>query len=144
PDIWRFMRKLSFSDVSTAKITCDKNDIIEYFSKVGSEYTPVDTDNFQFLDKEKISDDELNFLGAEILEAEVIEAIRHIRKGGKKKGCGSNGIHPLMISETLEPILCEIFNQSLTLGILPKLWYEGMIIPIPKKSNCRNPSDTRP
>src|SRR5690606_4837956 len=49
-----------------------------------------------------------------------------------------------MISETLEPILCEIFNQSLTLGILPKLWYEGMIIPIPKKSNCRNPSDTRP
>ena len=51
------------------------------------------------------------------------------------KATGPDGINNCILRELahkLSPPLCSLFNQSLILGIVPDIWKEAHVCPIPK------------
>ena len=63
------------------------------------------------------------------------------------KGTGPDNV-PSRILKTFSHILAEpattIFHKSLSSGVIPKIWKESNIIPIPKVQQPTNEGDTRP
>ena len=47
------------------------------------------------------------------------------------------------MSETLNPMLKQIFNSILNNGYIPRSWCVGVIVPVPKKGNLDNPDNYR-
>ena len=64
----------------------------------------------------------MNFEIKTISEAEVVKALRNIKK---KKSCGSDGLsqeHLAMGVKKLSGPLTQIFNESIKQGIFPENW----------------------
>ena len=63
------------------------------------------------------------------------------------KATGPDNV-PSRISKTFAHVLAEpvtiIFNASLSSSVVPKIWKESNIIPIPKRQQPSNEGDTRP
>lgn len=61
--------------------------------------------------------------------------------------CGADGINAKMLKNTqpiVSVILCHIFQQSLSSGVVPEDWKVGKIVPVPKKGPPSQPSSYRP
>lgn len=60
---------------------------------------------------------------------------------------GGDGISRNMIVPILDiilPVLCLIFNNSMTNGIYPTIWKDAQLIPLPKKPNPKSFTEYRP
>ena len=63
------------------------------------------------------------------------------------KATGPDGINNCILRELaheLSPPLCSLFNQSLILGIVPDIWKEAHVCPIPKGGDRTAVSNYRP
>ena len=63
------------------------------------------------------------------------------------KATGPDGITNCILRELahdLSPPLCSLFNQSLILGIVPDIWNEAHVCPIPKGGDRTAVSNYRP
>ncbi|KAI2650245.1 RNA-directed DNA polymerase from mobile element jockey [Labeo rohita] len=65
-------------------------------------------------------------------------------KGCKKKTSGPDNIGEHLIkvcAEQLAPVFCYIFQWSLALQRVPKLWKQATVVPVPKTANSTNISN---
>ena len=79
-----------------------------------------------------------------ISEAEVVKALRNIKK---KKSCGSDGLsqeHLAMGVKKLSGPLTQIFNESIKQGIFPENWKSALITPVIKKGDKSVYANYRP
>ena len=63
------------------------------------------------------------------------------------KSTGSDGVSPRMLKCTascIAPVLCKLFNLSISSGTFPTEWKLGRITPIPKGTDSSLPSGYRP
>lgn len=74
----------------------------------------------------------------------VNKLLKHI---DVKKGAGSDGIHPLLISSCAEELtlpVTYIFRKSLSTGTFPSRWKKSLITPVPKSDRRNEVSQYRP
>ena len=63
------------------------------------------------------------------------------------KASGQDGISARMLKETacsIAPSLTKLFNLSLQSGTIPSVWKKSLVVPIPKNSEMKDPSNYRP
>ena len=63
------------------------------------------------------------------------------------KSTGTDGVSPRMLKCTafcIAPVLCKLFNLSISSGTFPTEWKLGRITPIPKRTDSSLPSGYRP
>ena len=70
-----------------------------------------------------------------------------INKLDENKATGLDSIPALLLKNcaaNLSPSLCDLFNKSLSSGVVPSEWKLANISPIPKKSSVHDVSNYRP
>ena len=74
----------------------------------------------------------------------VCKSLKHL---DIKKGAGLDGLQPkflVMAADIIAPSLTNIFNLSLSTGIVPSIWKAAKVIPLHKKGALHDPSNYRP
>ena len=86
------------------------------------------------------TDDELENLvfNADISDDEILQAIKHLKKG---KSGGPDGLLPEFFMESIDillPVLNKLFNRLFQSGYFPPCWSQSIIVPLHKKGdiNC--------
>ena len=85
----------------------------------------------------------INELDLPISFAEISKAIDSMKRG---KSPGIDGLVSdffIDAKEFLVPYLYRVYNFVFETGNYPKIWSEGLIVPIPKKGDLSNPSNYR-
>ena len=130
--------------VQTAENPVDIANLLNrYFYSVFNHDDPNDEDSIPISSEdhstllETISDITLT-------EAEVCSVLRTINEN---KATGPDKIPAVLLKNSatnISPSLCDLFNKSLSSGLLPKEWKLSNICPIPKKSPHHEVSNYRP
>jgi hypothetical protein len=79
-----------------------------------------------------------------LTEGEVRYVLRNL---DEEKATGPDKIPAVLLKNcaaSIDPSLCELFNNSLSSGQLPSQWKLSNVCPIPKKSPLREISNYRP
>ena len=79
-----------------------------------------------------------------VVTCDEVESVKALPIG---KATGPDGINNCILRELaheLSPPLCTLFNQSLILGIVPDIWKEAHVCPIPKGGDRTAVSNYRP
>jgi len=89
------------------------------------------------------------YLPSRPLQAIVSEydVYQHLRRIAKSKSPGPDDIPPRLLREfapELATPLCDIFNCSITEGVVPDLWKRAITVPIPKTNPPNSLDDLRP
>ena len=114
PDIFTVMKKLK--PRKKKPVNASAEDIVQFYSQVGCESREMKIPN---LVNDDDYDTDLNErLNRRITYGEVVDAIRHFRKGARSKCFGSDMIHPLMVSEQLADVFLDIFNEAFDCGMV--------------------------
>ena len=77
-------------------------------------------------------------------EDDILEIILSL---DTNKASGLDGISVRMLKETaatISPILCTLFNLSITMGVVPDSWNTSLITPVPKQGDLSDPNNYRP
>ena len=77
-------------------------------------------------------------------ESEVYDLVASL---DVSKASGQDGISARMLKATacsIAPSLTKLFNLSLQSGTIPSVWKKSLVVPIPKNSDMKNPSNYRP
>ena len=75
------------------------------------------------------------------------QTVKLLSRLNEKKASGPDNISCKILQELtteIAPVLCAIFNQSLTLGELSSTWTKANVSPIFKKGNHHLPANYRP
>ena len=84
----------------------------------------------------------LNNIVLSLLEVESVLKTLPVAKASSPNGLSNRVLREL--SKELSPPYCSLFNQSLREGIVPTLYKEANVCPIPKKGHLSNVSNYRP
>ena len=77
-------------------------------------------------------------------EDEVLDIILSL---DTNKASGLDGVSARMLKETayiISPMLCTLFNESISTGTVPNSWKVSLITPVPKHGEPSDPSNYRP
>ncbi|CAH2090128.1 unnamed protein product [Euphydryas editha] len=141
--MWKFLKSLGFG---RQKGYTSKHIDIDALNKSFSSTTKIDT-------QAKIST--LDYLSSlpvpghaafKFENISPVEVKKHIN-AIKSEAAGSDGISKKMILLSLDfilPVVCHIFNFSLSSCTFPSVWRNALIIPIPKSSPSSSGTNFRP
>ena len=142
-EIWKELRHLGVApspEADLAGFTVDE--LNAHFASVSFDIdSPLPSDFLSTL--ESSPDTALAFHFREVTPLEVSEAIRLSRS----QAVGVDGVPQKFIdlaSDQLSPLLCSIFNRSLTTSYFPSLWRQSTIIALNKVRPPLSPGDFRP
>ena len=94
--------------------------------------------------REKFANSNLNF---KLKPVTVNQVRKSMKKMSKKKSKGTDGIPQdclLMGLEVLVAPLTDVVNCSITTGVVPEAWKEGIVVPILKKGDAKEMKNYRP
>lgn len=141
-EVWRFLQSLGIGRSKTEiSQTTDLNVLNNHFSR--SSIPNPDKDQTISLLKTRIKPNHPFFEFEQITSDDIKKHASTI----SSDAIGCDGISRKMINMVLieiMPIICHIFNFSLTSKTFPNIWRFANVIPIPKVSNPSLPSHYRP
>lgn len=142
--VWKFLRSLGVgkSRQDTVPGDLDINSLNQHFSSTSCISDLGKANTLNHLSSLPIPDHSL-FLFSQVTAVEVKKSILSI----SSNAVGVDGISRNMLIPILDiilPILCHLFNYSLSNGSFPSIWKEAQVIPLPKKSNPKSFSEYRP
>lgn len=140
---WKYFKKRSTNTGNGVPL----NDFLNYFSTLGGDNLNCIHDEAEsFCNAHNFNDNMANGceeLDVPITVTEIVFAIKALKAG---KAAGSDFLINEYFIESIDILgshLCDIFNAILSTGYFPDKWTEGVIIPIYKKGDKRNPSNYR-
>ena len=83
--------------------------------------------------------DELS--GIQLTELEVVGVLRNLNS---QKACGPDNIPNRLLIELIAPSLCDVFNMSLALGVVPIQWKMANVTPVHKREDPTLATNYRP
>ena len=123
--------------------TSDGQEIVnllnEQFSNV---FNPAENDSLAHLNNRSVK-----ICSLDIKVFSTTNILNIIEKLKVNKSAGSDGIHPMVVSNCaaiFAPILSKIFETSFITGKLPQQWKECNVTPIHKKGDRSEPANYRP
>ncbi len=122
------------------KVGIPIHELFQHYSILGgkkeNEVKPNDADI-------NISEEAMNVLNCPFTEDEILKNVKLLKSG---KATGRDKIKNEYISSTFhifKEIYISLFNKILDEGFMPEEWLIGLIMPIPKSGDPRNPDNTR-
>lgn len=144
---WQYLKSLGVTDdgevVSSNSVAPDVNVLNSFFVRPPITLDPdIKLASLNSIDSEASPHCE-QFTFSQVTEAQVSEAL----KGIKSNAVGTDQVvlkFVNLFSSHVIASLTHIFNFSLSKNIFPAFWKESIVVPLPKISDAKNPTDFRP
>ena len=144
---WKTMQDITGYNKDKSKSTVIDQDS-EFVDELNDFYCRFDVDNYSHENEEVRSKvkDEIPDRGEpiQISEHEVRRIFASLQT---HKSPGPDGISNKVLKvckDQLAPVFTKLFEKSLSLGTIPQLWKQSIIIPIPKGKQTKEMNDFRP
>jgi hypothetical protein len=77
-------------------------------------------------------------------EEEIVKVMKNIKPSFATGPDGINAFFMKKVSNSIAPVLRNIFNLSMETGVVPALWRKALIVPVPKSRKRSQVSEYRP
>ncbi|MEW8547342.1 MAG: reverse transcriptase family protein, partial [Candidatus Thiodiazotropha sp.] len=136
---WSKLKAITCKRNSTRFVNITSQEWFTHFEQLFADVNQEDSEISEIIDIENTEGEIENLIfNADIADDEILQAIKHLKKG---KSGGPDGLLPEFFIESIEillPILNKLFNRLFQSGYFPSCWSQSIIVPLHKKGdiNC--------